>query len=372
VRPMEASFKDQLSWTRHHMHRLQHALISLPDLSGMRLACSMHVDIKIIPLVEGLLERNAQVFLATCNPTTVRDEVVEYLHNKGAQVQAWYGMSNHAFQEAFSAALDWAPTHLSEFGADLTATYLEREKDLPAVRASLEGTSSGIARLTGLSLPYPVFNWNDLPIKEDLHNRHMVGLTTWMMFYNRTQLSLHGKHVLVIGYGPVGQGVAATARSFGGAVTIVERDPNRALQASFDGWPVHSLDESLHLADVVVTATGSRNVLGPSHWVDLKDGVFLLNIGHRSDEINVVSLQNYPHQMVLPHIEEFNLKGRRIYLIAGGSMANLTAGQGDSLNAFDVTLAVLAAGIGYIGGSGVEQAPGLHLLPDQALGGNIY
>lgn len=348
------------------MRRLQDALAILPDLSDMRLACSMHLDIKIIPLVEGLLERGAQVFLSTCNPTTVRDEVVEHLLSQDVQAQAWYDMPESALQESFKAAIDWHPTHLCEFGADLTAAYLQRKGEITKVKASLEGTSSGIARLKGLSLPYPIFNWNDLPIKEDLHNRHMVGLTTWLMFYLRTQLSLHGKQVLVIGYGPVGQGVASSARAFGGSVTIVEQEPNQALRASFDGWPISSLNESLPNADVVVTATGCGDILGLTHWPTLKDGVFLLNVGHRTDEIDITSLHTFPHKQVLPQIEEFNLGGRSIYLIARGSMANLTAGPGDSLNAFDVTLALLVTGIGYIHGPGAERSPGLYLLPDQA------
>ncbi|MBE0410404.1 MAG: adenosylhomocysteinase [Anaerolineales bacterium] len=363
---MKTHFEDQLSWTRRHMPRLRRSLSYLPDLSGMRLACSMHIDLKIIPLIEGILARNAQVFLTTCNPTTVRDEVVNYLHGQGVDVQAWLNMPLESLSKAFSAALDWMPTHLCEFGADLTATYIQREQAHPTIKASLEGTSSGIIRLRRLSLPYPVFNWNDLPIKEDLHNRHMVGLTTWLMFYNRTQLSLHGKHVLIIGYGSVGQGVALAARSFGGSVTIVERNPGRALQATFDGWPVRSLEESLPFSDVVVTATGSPKVLDSSQFSILRDGAFLLNIGHQPDEINVPSLRVYPHKQVLPYVEEFNLRGRLIYLIAGGSMANLTAGPGDSLNAFDVTLAVLASGISYINGPGDEWTPGLHLLPNQA------
>ncbi|MFU8771863.1 MAG: adenosylhomocysteinase [Anaerolineales bacterium] len=363
---MKTHFEDQLSWTRRHMPRLRRALSYLPDLSGMRLACSMHIDLKIIPLIEGILARNAQVFLTTCNPTTVRDEVVNYLQGQGVDVQAWLNMPLESLSKAFSAALDWMPTHLCEFGADLTATLIQRKQDLPPIKASLEGTSSGIKRLRGMSLPYPVFNWNDLPIKEDLHNRHMVGLTTWLMFYNRTQLSLHGKHVLIIGYGSVGLGVALAARSFGGSVTIVDRDPNRRLQANFDGWLVRSLEESLPFADIVVTATGSPDVLKSSHFPELKDGAFLLNIGHQSDEINVPSLRAYPHKLVLPYIEEFDIGGRLVYLIAGGSMANLTAGPGDSLNAFDVTLAVLASGIGYISGPGADWTPGLHLLPNQA------
>jgi adenosylhomocysteinase len=325
----------------------------------------MHIDIKIIPLIEGLLERNAHVFLVTCNPTTVRDEVVKYLKEQGVKMQAWLNMPQDSLQDAFTAALEWTPTHLCELGADLTASYLQSKPDNLTIQASLEGTGSGLARIRHLSLPYPVFNWNDLPVKEDLHNRHMVGLTTWLMFYNRTHLSLHGKHVLVIGYGSVGQGVALAARNFGGAVTIVEKDSSRVLQASFDGWPVLSLDESLPWADVIVSATGSQNVLGLQHWGNLKDGAFLLNVGHHATEINIPSLRSYPHKQVLPYVEEFTILDKRIYLLAGGSMANLTAGQGDSLNAFDVTLAVLASGIGYIADLREEWAPGIHLLPNK-------
>jgi adenosylhomocysteinase len=98
----------------------------------------------------------------------------------------------------------------------------------------------------------------------------------------------------------------------------------------------------------------------------LRQGVFLINIGHRSDEIDVESLYAYPHEEVLPFIKEINLEGRRVYLFAGGSMANLTAGYGDSLNAFDITLALMAAGIKFITGDGHNYPPGIYILPQEA------
>jgi len=194
----------------------------------------------------------------------------------------------------------------------------------------------------------------------------MVGITTWQTFFARTRLTLHGKRVAVIGYGSVGQGVAATARAFGGAVSVVERDPVRALQAAYDGWPVASLEEALSCADVIVTATGAAGILSAQHFAMLKDGAFLLNVGHRADEIDAQALLAYPHATVLPFIEEVQLSGRSIFLIAGGAMMNLTAGEGDSLNAFDLTLAVMATGIGYMVKEAAHRPPGVYLLPRSA------
>ncbi len=351
------------------MPRTQRALQTLPDLTGVRLACCGHLEIKMIPLFEALLARGAKLFLTTCNPTTVRDDTVQWLVAHGAEADARFGMTAAEYETALQHALTWQPTHLLEMGADLSHA-LHQRNDIHSVKASLEGTGSGInllqGRLQTLALRYPVFNCDDLPIKEGIHNRHMVGLTTWQAFFDRTRLSLHERRVLVIGYGSVGRGVAETARAFGGAVTIAERDPARALEAAYAGWRVQSLNDAIAEADVIVTATGARGVLTAEHFAHLRDGAFLLNVGHRSDEFDLAALRAHPHTEVLPFIEAFQINQRTIYLFAGGSMANLTAGKGDSLNAFDLTLAVLAAGIRHLVQHGSTAAPGVHLLPRQA------
>jgi adenosylhomocysteinase len=245
-------------------------------------------------------------------------------------------------------------------GAELTERI--HETDTPAVQASLEATGTGIARIRALSLRYPVFNWDDLPIKEGLHNRWQVGLATWQAFCARTRLSLHRKHVLVVGFGLVGQGLAESARAFGGSVTVVERDPTRLLQARYAGWDASEMTpEILGRADVIVTATGARGVLKASDIAHLREGCFLLNSGHLADEIDVAALG--PRREVIPFVEEARPAGKGIYLFAGGSMANLVAGEGDSLNTFDVTLATMVAGIGHMVSNGAQTPPGLHLLP---------
>lgn len=362
---MPSALEQELIWIRKHMPRLQRVLAELPDFSGVRLACSLHIEIKMIPLFEALLARGAELFLTTCNPHTVRLEVVNWLVKNGARAEAWHGMPPSAQAAALQRALDWQPTHLCEMGADLTVAWHQRIPTPTGVQASLEGTGSGISRVRNLRLSYPVFNCDDLPIKEGIHNRYMVGLTTWQAFFDRTRLSLHEKRVLVIGFGAVGRGVADTARAFGGLVWIAEQDPARALEAAYAGWEVKPLEEALSAADVIVTATGAPSVLAAHHFAQLRDGAFLLNVGHHNDEIELAALRAYPQQEVLPFIEAFQVGDRTIYLFAGGSMANLTAGKGDSLNSFDLTAAVLAAGIGHIVQAGATSKPDVYLLPQQ-------
>ncbi len=362
-------FEQNLAWTRRHMALTCAQNELLPDLTGVRLAVSAHLDIKSIIAYEALLQHGCELFLTTCNPLTVRDSVVSYLVNKGAEAHVWHGMSAADQAEAMQRVIAWQPTHLCEMGAEITAALLEQRISSP-VKAGLEATGSGISLINklcaeGYTLTYPIFNWDDLPIKEGLHNRFLVGLSTWNTFTERTHLSLHRKQVLVIGYGLVGQGVADTARAFGGTVSIAERDSARLLEARYAGYEAGPLDELLPRADVIVTATGARQVLNARHFPHLKDGCFLLNVGHIADEIEVEALN--PLKQTIPFVEEATLNGRTIYLFAGGSMANLVAGQGDTLNAFDLTLATMVAGLRHIFTSEAQNCPPkLYPLPRQA------
>lgn len=354
-----------LDWARQHMPRVAQAIARWPDLAGVRLAMSMHLDMKMLPLVEGLCRRGAALYITTCNPATVRDEVVAAMGSEGAEVVAWKDMDPTDWQAAIVGGLDWGPTHLCEMGADFTHLLMETGRALPEVRCGLEATGSGINRLQGQVPPWPIFNWDDLPVKEGLHNRHMVGLTTWAAFFQRTLLSLHEKTVLVIGYGTVGQGLAASARAFGGRVIVADLDPGRQLQAAYDGWETGTVAEQAPRAEVIVTATGAYHALPYAVIERLRDGCFLLNAGHRMDEIDLAPLTRQPSERPLPHVTTHRMpSGRAVHLLAGGAMANLTAGEGDSLNSFDVTLAVMAEGIGHIVGQEGEAAgAGVHLLP---------
>jgi adenosylhomocysteinase len=342
----------------------------LPPLEGVRLACSIHLEPKVAPSLEGLLERGAGLFLTTCNPSTVRDEVVKRLESRGALARAWRGMSEADAAEAERRAVDWKPTHLWEIGASLTAAIVRGGTGAASVVAGMESTGSGIARLRDFSAAgsfpgYPIFNCDDVPIKEGLHNRYLVGQSAWQAFTDRTQLSLHRKRVLVVGYGLVGRGVALTARALGGAVSVAEQDPVRALDARYDGFIAGPLEELAGGADVVVTATGKRHVVTARHLTGLADGCFLVNVGHTGDEIDVDSLG--ARREVIPFVEEARVGGKTVYLFAGGAMANLTAGQGDTLNSFDITMATMLAGLRFVlSPEARAHEPGLHPLPRSA------
>lgn len=355
-------FVKEIQWSRRHMTRTLKQVESLPDLSHVRIACNMHLDLKMIPLVEGLLKKNAHVFLTTCNPTTVQDDVVAYLVAAGAEACAWRNMSNEAWHDSWEQAIAWHPTHLCEMGADIT-TLLHQRNDFGDVVACLEATGSGVSRLPSDRPGYPIFNWDDLPVKEGLHNRHMVGLTAWQTFFQTTHLTLHEKRVLVIGYGLVGQGVAAAAKAYGGQVMVAERNPARRLQAAYDGWHVVEIEDVIATTDVIATATGAKKVLNAALLDQTKDGVFILNVGHVAEEIDCEYLKQYPNDEVMPFINAYSLKDKTLYLMADGSMLNLTAGFGDSLNAFDVTLAVMASGIKHIVTHGQHVEPAVYLLP---------
>lgn len=351
-------FERQLSWVKTHMPVTRTVCAALPDLAHMRLACSVHLDIKMVAAFEAFLQAGARVHLTTCNPSTVRDEVVRHLQDLGATAHAWYDMDEADFREGVQHALAWGPTHTCEMGAELSVAA--HRQGVTGIRAGLEATGSGITRLRELELTYPVYNWDDVPIKEGLHNRYLVGLSTWQAFTHRTWLSLHNKHVVVVGYGLVGQGVAEAAKAFGAHVSIAERDPARRLEARYAGWHTGTLLELAPRADVLVSATGVQHVISQEVIEALSSGCFLINVGHLANEIKLSALGT--RQALIPYVEVCELSGKTIYLFAGGSMANLTAGPGDSLNAFDITLAVMVGGVGWIA-TNPAAPPGVIPLP---------
>lgn len=359
------SFENEIFWQHRHMKRTRQAVSKLGDCTGVRLAACTHLDNKMIEFYQGFLEKGGELFLTTCNPTTVRDEVVEWLVNRGAQAHAWKNMNEAEWQLSFTKALEWQPHYICEFGADISSLYHQSKSTAPVI-AGLEGTGSGVSRLKQFQLQYPIFNWDDLAAKEGLHNRFMVGLTTWQAFMERTHLSLHEMKVLVIGAGLVGQGVASSARAFGGNVTIAEIDPTRRLLANYEGWPIADLEDAIYQADVVVTATGVDNVIRPDHLANLKDGAFVLNVGHVANEINTSELSTADAIERLPEIFEYPNKNGSFYLLSNGAMFNLTAGYGDSINAFDISLALMTAGVGHMLHSGQSFDAGMHLLPNEA------
>ena len=393
------SVEAERAWIAENMPLSVEVAQRLPDMSSVRLACCVHLRSNMGPAFRGFLQRKAALFVTTCNPDTVDDDFVAYLRCEGATVVAHTGMSVPEWEASLHEAVAWGPTHLCDMGAHLTMHMMVDARGLDTlhratgapIQAALEATGTGAQRLRDLphTPVYPVYNWDHVRIKTEIHNRHMVGLTLACAFYETTQLTFHGRRVLVVGGGAVGQGVAESARHFGAlGVTVAEIDYGRAAVLQFRGFQVASpasrdprwLDKALGAADVIITATGARHVIGMHNIACVKPNAILANVGHARDEIDVQGLlAAFESQPVLPGLDRIIVdpakyptpgpqSTKAMYIMAQGSMANLACGRGDSLNAFDITLATMIAGVGFICDATQSHTAstlrGLHPLPE--------
>jgi adenosylhomocysteinase len=331
---------------------------------GERLLVVCHLDVKTVPYFEALVEKGAEVWAHAANPATTRDAVADHLGSMGVHARARKGDPPERHAAHLESAVAAGPTLLSEMGADATVATRGR---LQGVRGGIEATGTGIKRLAGLDLRYPVFDWDGVPIKQGLHNRHLVGLMATNTFLNVTGLSLYGKAALIVGYGPVGRGAADAARAFGAAVTVCDPDPAARLAAAHLGFPATPrLEEGLVGADVVFTATGRDGAVPfdalSSHG---KSGAFLANLGHTSGELPVKALRPHLKDVPRPHVGRYEVEGKTLYLLAGGEMFNLAAGPGDPYDTFDLVTALMLEATGFLATDGVGYPPGIHRLPKE-------
>lgn len=358
----EDALTRELEWLLEFVPATRRAARSLPPLDGERLLTVCHLDLKMIPYFDALVERGAEVWACAANPATTRDGVAEHLESLGVNVPARANDPEERHAAHLRAAISSGATLLSEMGADATAATAGR---LAGVRGGLEATGTGIKRLSDLDLAYPVFNWDEAPIKQGLHNRHLVGLMAANTFLDVTGLSLYGKRVLVVGYGPVGRGAADAARSFGAVVEVCDPDPAARLAAAHLGFATSGLEEALPRADVVFTATGRDGAVPFEALARCKSGAFLANLGHTNGELPVAALRQRAVATPRRHVERCEVEGRELYLLAGGAMFNLAAGPGDPYDTFDLVTALMIEATGFLATEGASYPPGVHPLPKE-------
>jgi len=351
----------ELAWLREFTPATRRAAASLPPLDE-RLLVVCHLDPKMVPYFEALTNAGAEVWACAANPATTRDAVALHLEDAGVHVPARKDDPPDRHAANLRAAISAGPTLLSEMGADATAATAGR---LRGVRGGLEATGTGVDRIRDLDLAYPVFNWDDVPIKQGLHNRHLVGLVAANTFLNVTGLSLYGKTALVVGYGSVGRGVADAARSFGAAVEVCDVDPAVRLAAAHLGFSTPTLEAGLPRADVVFTATGRDGAVPLDALSACKNGAFLANLGHTGGELPAEELRRRVVDNPRPHVERCRVGGKTLYLLAGGAMFNLAAGPGDPFDTFDLVTALMIEATGFLATEGVGYPPGVHLLPKE-------
>ena len=353
---------EELRWLETFTPATRAAAEALPSLANERILVVCHLDLKMVPYFEALVNKGAKVHAHAANPATTRDAVADRLRSLGVHAPARKEDPPERHAAHLAAAIESAPTLLCEMGADATAATGGK---LDSVRGGLEATGTGIDRIRGLDLSYPIFDWDSVPIKQGLHNRHLVGLMAANTFLNVTGLSLYGKTVLVVGYGPVGRGVADAARSFGAAVEVCDPNPAARLAAVHLGYPTTPLEAGLAKADAVFTATGRDGAVPLEALAACKDGVFLANVGHTSGELPAEELRERVVGAPRPHIERCDLGGKAVYLLAGGAMFNLAAGPGDPYDTFDLITALMLEATAFLVAEGTAYPSGVHPLPKE-------
>ncbi len=334
------------------------------SLKDVKIGWHCHLTQLTLMTAEALVEGGAKLFLSEVNPATTDDEAVQGIEDLGAKV--FIGESSP------EKVLAESPELLTDTGFVIIDKYLsmplsERPK---SIVAASEITTSGIEKLRKIKdLSLPVININGGLLKARIENYHGVGDGVVDLLRRLTGRSLSGLNSVVVGYGAVGSGVAFHLRKEGGIVNVVDNDPVRRLIAHFDGFTVNDLLTSLRKADVVVTATGKRQIIAETHWQAARDGAIFLNVGHWPEELDMNSLRNLASAVddLEQKTQRFHLTdgdgvAKRLYVVADGNPANIVLLTG-SVEPTLIHLATEALCLSYLAKHGASLGHGEHLVP---------
>ncbi|MDA9710234.1 adenosylhomocysteinase [Candidatus Pelagibacter sp.] len=307
-------------------------------LKGARIIGCLHMTIQTAVLIETLVYLGADVRWSSCNIFSTQDHAAAAIAKAGIPVYAWKGETEEEYIWCIKKTIDgkknWYPNMLLDDGGDLTAMmhndYKELLKDVKGVS---EETTTGIKALNKMeqnkTLMIPAINVNDSVTKSKFDNLYGCRESLVDGIRRATDVMMSGKVAIVAGFGDVGKGSAASLRQSGARVLVTEADPICALQASMEGYEVVLMDEAIDKADIVVTATGNKDIVTADHMRNMKDRAILCNIGHFDNEIQVEALRNYKWSEVKPQVHEIELpSGKRIILLAEGRLVNLGCATG--------------------------------------------
>jgi adenosylhomocysteinase len=310
----------------------------IKPLHGARILGCLHMTIQTAVLIETLIELGADVRWSSCNIFSTQDHAAAAIAKKGTPVYAWKGETVKEYwwciKQTIEAKKDWKPNMLLDDGGDLTALMHKSYKDLlKSVKGVSEETTTGIKALKKMqaekTLLIPAINVNDSVTKSKFDNLYGCRESLVDGIKRATDIMISGKTAIVAGFGDVGKGSAASLRRNGAKVMVTEVDPICALQAAMEGYEVVLMDEAIDKADIIVTATGNKDIVTADHMRKMKDRSILCNIGHFDNEIQVDALKNYKWNEIKPQVHEIEFPDKkRILLLAEGRLVNLGCGTG--------------------------------------------
>ena len=310
-------------------------------LKGARIAGCLHMTIQTAVLIETLIELGAEVTWSSCNIFSTQDHAAAAIAATGTPVYAWKGMNEEEFdwcieQTLFAFENGQSLNMILDDGGDLTNMVLD---DFPELVAGIKGlseeTTTGVHRLyervKNGTLTMPAINVNDSVTKSKFDNKYGCKESLVDAIRRSTDIMMAGKVAVVAGYGDVGKGSAASLRGAGARVIITEIDPICALQAAMDGYPVKRMETAIHEADIIVTATGNKDIVEGQHFEAMKDKTIVCNIGHFDNEIDMAWLnENHGHTKdeIKPQVDKYTIKGNDIIVLAEGRLVNLGCATG--------------------------------------------
>jgi len=307
-------------------------------LKGARILGCLHMTIQTAVLIETLVELGADVRWSSCNIFSTQDHAAAAIAKAGIPVYAWKGETEEEYwwciKQTIEAKKDWKPNMLLDDGGDLTALMHKDYKNLlKSVKGLSEETTTGIKALKKMEaekkLLVPAINVNDSVTKSKFDNLYGCRESLVDGIKRATDVMMSGKTAIVAGFGDVGKGSAASLRQSGARVMVTEADPICALQAAMEGYKVVLMEEAIADADIVVTATGNKDIVTADHMRKMKDRSILCNIGHFDNEIQVEALKNYKWNEIKPQVHEIEFPDKkRILLLAEGRLVNLGCATG--------------------------------------------
>ena len=311
-------------------------------LKDARIAGCLHMTIQTAVLIETLVDLGAQVTWSSCNIFSTQDHAAAAIAANGIPVYAWKGMTEQEFNWCIEQTLffgeDKKPLNMIlDDGGDLTNMVLDDYPELVAgIKGLSEETTTGVHRLYDRmkngTLPMPAINVNDSVTKSKFDNKYGCKESAVDAVRRATDIMLAGKRVVVCGYGDVGKGTAASFRGAGSIVTVTEIDPICALQASMDGFEVKRLENVVSNADIVVTATGNKDIVNQNSFMKMKDKTIVCNIGHFDNEIDMNWLEsNFGNNKttIKPQVDSYRInKDKEIIILAEGRLVNLGCATG--------------------------------------------
>jgi adenosylhomocysteinase len=310
-------------------------------LKGARVAGCLHMTIQTAVLIETLIALGAEVKWSSCNIFSTQDHAAAAIAAAGIGVFAWKGQSNEDAEWCIEQTLFFGSEErplnmILDDGGDLTNIVFDKYPELiQHFKGLSEETTTGVHRLYERmekgTLPIPAINVNDSVTKSKFDNKYGCKESLVDSIRRATDVMLAGKVAVVGGYGDVGKGSAASLAGAGCRVIVTEIDPICALQAAMDGFEVKKMIDAVKEADIIVTASGCRDLITEKHFRAMKDKAIVCNIGHFDIEIDVAWLnQNYGQtkDTVKPQVDMYTIEGKDIILLAEGRLVNLGCATG--------------------------------------------